>query len=534
MAGTRRRKFAVLRTLSNVNQKSFHHPSGVMTMRLNKQLSLAVVAAFAAPSSAYALDIAALNAAPVVHKVWITGATAPTLSIYKGARKTCVLDANGNPTDLHFYADGAAIDVGTTGQKFLAYACTNANSGVPTIIYHTGDVGSFEAYTPHLYRFEGATSTYVSNAVKRLKNIQATTGNTCALSASVVPGTSGPGGYAGDPIYTGCGNTTVTIPLGAFPAVTDLPTVPSGGFSDTEYLLNKINLGINTSLGDIGSEDATNVGQAFGLGVSAKLYWDLQQEQFGAASSCVSGHTVSSLDLSDACRPSINSMQYASLVSVEGVSASGRNDTIFKKGPGVASTIFTGANTISVQRRVGTSGTQSASNAFFLGSPCATGSPAGALSLNGPAIQLAPSTTTNASGKVITNLNTGSSDVRNALIAAGTGSYAIGVLSLENAAPGTTWNYVKLDSVSPSIDSLNRASSINGDYKFWYELVAFKAADASDEGKAVINEIRTAWSDPTITVLRGLFATAGTTVLDNVNVSRGYKSGNSCSNQVGG
>ena len=182
---------------------------------------------------------------------------------------------------------------------------------------------------------------------------------------------------------------------------------------------------------------------------------------------------------------------------------------------------------IKVERRVGTSGTQSSSNAFFLNTPCATGLPGGGLT---PAGSNIAGTQSYNGGKVLVRSNNGSGDVKTQLTAASTaGELAIGVLSLENVPSASEkFAFVKLNGVSPNVDAKQRQTAIDGDYEFWYELVAFTANDAFSEGADLINGTVVALGDPSITDLTGLFVTAGAGVSGS-NVSKGYKQGNACS-----
>ncbi|MDO8450815.1 MAG: hypothetical protein Q7T10_18645 [Rhodoferax sp.] len=470
-------------------------------------------------SSSFALTPAQIDAATV--QLWINGATAPTASVYGGIRKMCVdADSNGSPDDLHVYlektvttAADAAPGKSAAG-KFAAYACTMGPAaggdldGKKTVVYHTFDVGSFEAYTPHLF-LAGEANPSVSGSVKRLKNIAATTGNTCALTAFATQ----------DPTYLACGSLSVTVAPNA--SVNAVPTLPVGGVSDTEYTLNQLNLGVIANLADIGSEVSTNVAQGFGLAVSYPLYVAMQQSQgliVGAACAATgSGAAITAVNTTPACQPNVSRQKYTSLV---GGNAGDKDAGL------LASTLAGSA--LQVERRVGTSGTQSSSNAFFLNAPCATGLAAGALTPDGTNV-----VGSTAYPKVTIRSNNGSGDVKtNITAASNANAYAIGVLSLENAPAGTEkFAFTKLNGVSPTADAKQRQTAIDGDYEFWYELVAFTAATAPAEGAGLMTGLATVLSDPSVTDLRGLFATP-LSGFDNATfpnqVSKGYKGGNAC------
>lgn len=487
--------------------------------------SISVAAALACvASSSFALTPAQINASTV--QLWINGATAPTAAVYGAVRKLCVdADSNGSPDDLHVYleksvtvASDAAPGKSNAG-KFAAYACTMGAlagadlEGKKTVVYHTFDVGSFEAYTPHLF-LAGEVNPSVSSSVKRLKNIAATTGNTCALTSLTTQ----------DPTYLNCGSVSVTVAPNA--SVNAVPTLPVGGVSDTEYTLNQLNLSVGKSLADIGTEVSTNVAQGFGLAVSYPLYVAMQQSQGIIATTAANGETcdptytagvVSAVNTTPACQPNISRQKYASLVG------GGAAD----KDAGLLASTLAGSPLV-VERRVGTSGTQSSSNAFFLNAPCSTGLALGAGTVDGS--NLVGSTVYPG---VTIRSNNGSGDVKANITAASTaGTHAVGVLSLENAPSATErFAFTKLNGVSPTTDAKQRQTAIDGDYEFWYELVAFTAATAPAEGVGLMSGLTTALGDPSVTDLRGLFVTplSGFSNADfSTQVSKGFKAGNAC------
>lgn len=479
-------------------------------MKLN-QIALAVATVCASP--AFALTPAQIDS--TTYQFWLSGATAPTSSVYKAVSALCVdADANGQPDDLHTYLSSnvATADEPTDAfpgkskaGKFAAYACTmgplaGSLDGQKAVVYHTFDSGSFEAYTPHLY-LAGEVHPLVSNTLKRLNDITAG-GSTC--TALVAPANT----------YDNCGLTTVTIAANASPFST--PTLPVGGYSDTEYTLNQLNLGISKSISDIGVDSPTNVGQGFGLATSYPLYFQMQKKDIAKgkiAASCDDAPASStSPNLTAACQPNATRQEYSSVVSAGGVT--NKDASLFGAPAG---------SVLKVERRVGTSGTQSSSNAFFLSTPCSS---LGGLS---PAGTNTAGTTSFNAGKVLVRSNNGSGDVKTQLTNASTaGEYAIGLLSLENVPSATEkFAFVKVNSVSPNIDAKQRQTAIDGDYELWYELVAFTASSAPAEAADLINGTVTALGDPTVTDLTGLFVTRAAGVT-GANVSKGAKQGNAC------
>ena len=491
-------------------------------MKLHSIASAAALLCVA--SSSFALTPAQIDANTV--QLWISGATAPTAGVYGAIRKMCVdANANGIPDDLHVYlektvtvAADAAPGKSAAG-KYAAYACTMGPlagpdlDGKKTVVYHTFDVGSFEAYTPHLF-LAGEVNANVVNSAKRLKNIAATTGNTCALTAFATQ----------DPTYLACGS--VAVPFAANATVKAVPTLPVGGVSDTEFTLNQLNLGVIANLAAIGSEVSTNVAQGFGLAVSYPLYKAMQVSQgllatTGGACDVTPanavGAAITAVNSTPACQPNVSRQKYASLVG------GGASD----KDAGLLASTLAGS-ALQVERRIGLSGTQSSSNAFFLNAPCATGLAAGAGTPDGS--NFVGSTVY---PKVTIRSNAGSGDVKTNITAAGNaGGYAIGVLSLENTASGTEkYAFTKVNGVSPTADANQRQTAIDGDYEFWYEMVAFTASSAPVEGTGLMTGIASTLGDPTVTNLKGLFATplsGFTNAAFPAQVSKGFKAGNAC------
>lgn len=492
------------------------------------QIALAVAAScVAAPS--FALTPAQINANPNTVQLWLTGATAPTAAVYGAVRKLCAdNDANGVPDNLHVYLTNALttaqVNAGdaapgkSNAGKFAAYACTmgplaGSLDGIDTVVYHTFDIGSFEAYTPHLAQ-AGVVHPSVSSAVKRLKDITLGT-STCSLITATNPG-PGPNTVPATPTYMGCGSLTVTTASNA--SQFDTPTMPQGGFSDTEYVLNKLNLGISAELGTIGTETPTNVGQVFGLAVSYPLYYAMQKVDIAAgkiAATCDDApFTAAAPNLTGACQPSTNRQKYSSLVGLGSVT--NKDGSLFGGAAG---------SVIQVQRRVGTSGTQSASNAFFLNTPCSTGAPTGSRT---PAGNNLAGTVSYNGGKVVVVSNEGSGNVKTNLNAASNANIlAIGALSLENTPSSTEeFAFVKLNGVSPNFlasgaaDASQNANAIKGDYEMFYELVGFTANSAYTEGADLIAGVAAAVAE---FPLKGLFATKV------AGGQGGSKGGNACS-----
>lgn len=205
--------------------------------------------------------------------------------------------------------------------------------------------------------------------------------------------------------------------------------------------------------------------QAFGVAVSRDLYAALQTKQGLTAAGCTAD------TLTPACQPTVSRAQYASIASISTNSAKLDINSLF----GVP------AGKLTLCRRVSTSGTQAASNQFFLNNLTGNGPNAGA--------EFPADAATYGPGVLATfevKEGSGTSNARDCLNATG---YGIGVLSLENVpAASTGYRFVKLNRVE-GFDAANssQATGINGEYEFAYQSFKFTAAGAGTS--AVIDAI---------------------------------------------
>ncbi len=244
-------------------------------MKLN-QIALAVAAMAAAP--AFALTPGQVDGAT---QLWISGASAPTNSVFLGAMTLCkgvsykdaagIIQTNPGAIDAHMYLEkatgtgSAGTEPGKDSGDRVAYACTvdtiddraGVLEGSKVVLYHTVEGGSFNAYTPAL-ALAGDTNPNIPTTLQRITEVAdlGATGK-CANGAAVNTTVSVSGVNNVIPRYNSCGRTTVTLATGAVDVAGDTaPTTSIGGFSDTEYVINKLNLDVTTELGDIGSEVA--------------------------------------------------------------------------------------------------------------------------------------------------------------------------------------------------------------------------------------------------------------------------------------
>lgn len=493
-----------------------------MKMKLSK-IALAVAALGTAPV-AFALTPAQVAAGPTTY-VWLSGASAPTNTVFRGVMSLCNgLAGNGGTNDAHMYLEGAGAEPGKSSGDRVAYACTMSSAagslaGKKVVVYHTVEGGSFNAYAPHLSMAgEPNPSGYLPGSLKRINDLKLLgAGGKCAAGGAATTnvtlnGVSYPIGR-----YNNCADTitkTFTTSIKGDASGKAGESYPDGGFSDTEYPINQQNLEIVRDLGAIGSEVATNIGQAFGVAASYPLYHQLQKNDVAAgllASSCDDGSPTSPI-LTAACQPSLPAQRYSAIAN---------RDTVGS----VDGSLFGGAagSIVNLVRRVPTSGTQSASNLRFLDKPCATGVSQGALE---------PARATDSTPTVVITEQSGTSGVKSGLnTATGAGQFALGVVSMENTPAPTAnadrWAFVKLDRVSPNTDAQQRAEAMDGSYSFWYELAAFTAAGSISPASAAGAEL-IAMATATLgeSDLKGIFATPAAGA--SGPTSKGARLGNSC------
>ena len=266
--------------------------------------------------------------------------------------------------------------------------------------------------------------------------------------------------------------------------------------------------------------------QSFGVAVSPLLYSALQTKQ-----GLVAG------DQTAANQPSIKSADYASLVS-----KGGKVDSL----AALVGDASLAGQSLTLARRDDLSGSQAASNIFFVNGQCGGNdlaavaksidqavAKAGGL-LGGLAIR---STTDSVAGQLVVQANVTSTDVRTALNA---GGYAIGVLGTGGGgAQGAAGQFVKIDGVSPNFDGTNfrnatatRAQIVGGAYPFAYTLfgmyVTKTMADAKNaDKKAMVNAMISGFKDSNLSNLSGFGYLDGGVAAKQTAYSR--ENGNNCS-----
>lgn len=466
-------------------------------------------ASMAAPVTVAEIDAAFANS--TLQQAWITGASAPTLTVYEGWVRGCDADTNS----IFTTSSGTSVKPGSIG-NYSAYACKRG--GIVSVLYHTLDGGSLNAYTPHT----------IGSVLARVKFVG--TGNGCSATPLSYSDTTNPANNAA--VYKSCSLIGSSLPSTGATAATNssnsaalasdpnAPQLPVGGYSDVEAALFSASIG-GGSVASKGTETEVGVGQVFGLAVSIPLYRALQAQQ-GLADP-----DASTFDPANA--PNINAAQYTSLITPGGTQTW---DVLL---PG-------NTNTVKIARRVDTSGSQSSSNVYFLKNPCSRG-------VNQT---LPPSDSTNSATGYEVVLHSGSGNVKTALTTASNAAnaadqFAIGVLSVENnwrtdSASSSGYRYVKLDGVHPEAGDTDRArkTAANGDYKFHMEMRQFVRADYAGKPaktafeSAVLDEITTQLKNPPAnscaTFPRGLtlIPPNGTSCTVGVEVAKMTNFGNNC------
>jgi hypothetical protein len=269
-------------------------------------------------------------------------------------------------------------------------------------------------------------------------------------------------------------NTTASLGSLTSTSVTfGLTDVEDGIFADNLYDQPLVNGSWNTGAAQIysgitpGSElggfPIKAFGVTFGVAASPALYTALQKDQVATGqlpASCSSSYGVVGSATNTTCVPFISKAQYASIVSANFGALNTSAAPLFQS-------IVPGDTSLEVARRDQGSGTQAASNAYFLNTGCASAyteasdlAPALPIDLG---VVPATNSGTNPNGfQVSYNASTGSVITRLAPVAAtaaanpGVSSgFVIGVVSAEkDGALGTGVGFLRLEGAYPSNTNL--------------------------------------------------------------------------------
>lgn len=484
---------------------------------------VASTAAFAAPVTI--AQIEAARVAGTLQQAWISGASAPTISVYEGwvgsgAGVGCDPTTNAIFTSQNNTgANAGLVKPGSIG-NFTAYACTRG--GRVSVLYHTLDGGSLNAYAPHTVGTRLARLAYLGQTTCSVTGLNYVDGTNADNNAAVSKGCTLTGAALPATGATAASNAANAAAVAANPLA---PQLPVGGFSDVEASLFPANIG-GGDVSSKGTEGAANIGQVFGVVVSTPLYRAMQAAQ-GITPAQIAADTT----FDPAIAPNITSAQYVSIIAAGGAYQADWSPIVGAAGVG---------KKVILARRVATSGTQASSNAFFLKNPCAGGqaasvTPAG-VAESTPTFEVFEGSST---GNVKTRISTASTN-------AGADNFAIGVMSTENdwrtepTSATSGYRFIKVDGVHPEAgDVANaRVQAANGNYAFHMELKNFERAAPAKTAfeDAIIDQITSALAAPptaascavfprglTLSPLGGSICTVGTQITKTTVL------GNNCS-----
>lgn len=379
--------------------------------------------------------------------------------------------------------------------------------------------------------------------------------------------------------FAGVGNVINGTPISGWCDSTGSTTAdliaPDAGLTDVD---TNVWVGMaNTGALSLPVPSATGVslnggfaGQGFGVMASEELYKAMQNVQKADGrlpSTCVTGDFTPGQ-----CQPGISKEEYAAIV-VDGNLAYVLPSTV--PTVGYVSPLTGTLDPIHICRRVETSGTQSASNVYFLNNSCGNANPTAgaqpprkvdlasgtAVVLNAAAHGVDGNFEDFGGGAFTVFEGSGTGDARNCLsrrslgnnpanVADGAGSYAVGVVSLENS-PATGRRFLKIDGVSPNAyqvpvgsaadgatvdgwaqDTTQRITTVRGQYDFAPELEMLWPTGTSFG--TTLNKIKTNLADPAAVSLTGIFQANGvfTHAAFPTSVHRGTRKGNFCAPQI--
>lgn len=408
-------------------------------------ISAAVGALFAAAAtSSFALSPAATASVSATNQIRVSGATAQDPGIVAIMRRACAT----NSLDSYAYTGSNAQTVfSCTLASNWTDGSSTINAGTNIVLFKDSALGSQNGIDP--FTTGGAGIQFVN-----LSTLAAACG-----APTVEPAN---GSLIAYNKYT-CGSS---------PTLSSAVT-PDIGLADVEPKI----FGKTVT----GASVASANGLMFGVPVSAKLYSALQTAQAIGTN-----------------RPSLSSGQIAALYS--GNLSTAGDLGIPAGGPPSTEKIY-------IARRANTSGTQKTAEVNFLQQNLFDTPPTAFLSaaLTGATSTVNPSAgwTTLVAGcgngttapTIVSPVfaGNGSGDVRNCLNQHGSNRHAVGVLSMESNenATGTTWKWVKIDGVMPTV-----ANVIRGSYHHWVEQSILLKAGATSQASAAFGQIKSDLGNP--------------------------------------
>lgn len=383
-------------------------------------LSLAGVVSVSNAANLQSADFPAAGDAAVdnAEVIYIGGASAQTPGLSSAIAFMCA-------TTPKYFAH-------TTAKDYMAWKCNGAKSdtsvtgttlaGKPFIVVKTDKDGSYAGLAPQVNQ----TSTSFAD----IANATTTTYSPAAA------------------LYRGASNA------GSVPAAL-VQKIPDIALSDVSVDLWKKRAVTPLLTGNTYTAVNNFAGQGFGIAATPELYKLMQVDQFGAACSGVTSY---------ACQPSISKAQYASFVS-ERIDINGN----------LLPNTTTGLPTAyKLHRRNSTSGTQAASDAYFLNNGCTNTTLGGEGTARTSAQGYSALVGSRSAALTVVEQTSTSTVVGTSGLMHPT-EYALGVVSLEN----TGLNFLKINGISPNYkydkansawvaDSTQKVNLLNGSYDFQY------------------------------------------------------------------
>ncbi len=450
---------------------------------------IAIAAGLVAATGAQALtptEIAAARTAGTIKEVYFAGASALRLSFGAYMAEIC------DNTTLHVYFNGTLPVSSSSGANHRAYACKlsaaagNYAIGTPVVVYKRDQGGSTQGVNPIATNAQQAMMKIVDDA-------------TCAVTPN--------------PAFS-----DIAVPNYLCSGTEN--KVADAGISDVEpAILNQTPNLPDVTPGDPNSGSVTPadfsnvtvqsfVQGIFGVAVNKNAYLALQKSQ--------GLDNAGAIDESDAKRPSLPTTFVRAMLS-GGLSATATT----KRGWGlvISEGVDASVNTkaFNICRRQPGSGTQAASNMYFLQNPCAVGA-VGSAARQATNVSPAPIVT----GAYNVNEQSGTGGVEGCVgvsrdgsgnITGGVdsvaGAYGLAVLGRENsplpngALPGSNkdkgYRFVKLDGMQPTrFDDVTGKGATTGDYDFVYEsTLQYNNTYLTDADKlAFVTSIRTGAPKP--------------------------------------
>jgi len=392
-----------------------------------RKIALAISTLALAPS-AFALDLT--TGVPAGNIFYIGGASAQTPGLAVALGKFC----NATTGNLKTYFDIQ------DGKQAFVYTCDAATAasgltvGSKFVVAKVDAGGSWSGLDPVVNRTDASKLRFPTLT-------DAVVGTPTFANSAVTAGTAA-GDIMWDDGTSVAGHTEAGVKM-----------IPDFALSDVSLNLFKARgkaIGSSSNY----SVKGTFGGQGFGVIVSPSLYAALQTDQ-GISTSCAA--------TDGSCQPSISKAQYANI-------AAGTKGLLQQLLP---ATTLSSTKTLLISRRSTSSGTQAASDQYFLNFPC-NATTASTLGGAGAPVSATFTDTPGGVGTVVTvQLESSTGNVKSNV--KGAAGFAIGVVSLENAESGfSPAKYVKINGVSPTYykgvaDTTQKKAIVNGLYDFAYE-----------------------------------------------------------------